>query len=78
MPDITLNASVNDHISSARLPIVDISPYITEGASVAEKETTQQSLDRACREFGRLSDHSRLALVAEILIRLLLCDRSWA
>lgn len=52
MPDVSLNTSVDDHMSSARLPIVDISPYLTAGASQAEKEATQKSLDSACREFG--------------------------
>ena len=53
MPDVSKSMSVDDHLSSARLPIVDISPYLLDG-SVADKQKTQQSLDSACREFGAL------------------------
>lgn len=56
MPDVSINTSVDDHMSSARLPIVDISSYLKDGASQAEREATQQSLDSACREFGGYFD----------------------
>ena len=77
MPDVSLNTSVDDHMSSARLPIVNISSYLAEGASQAEKEATQRSLDSACREFGMsmTGDISDIRHVSD-LARIFLCDWS--
>jgi hypothetical protein len=74
MPDVSKNQLVDDHISSARLPIVDISPYLQDGSS-AEKLKTQQSLDSACREFGRCLGKSVTPF--SYIDRFLLRDRSW-
>jgi hypothetical protein len=59
MPDVSLDSSVDDHLSSARLPIVDISSYLEDGATQEDKEATQRSLDSACREFGKSSQSRR-------------------
>lgn len=52
MPDASINTSVDDHLSSARLPIVDIGPYLDESSTPEARLVTQKALDSACREFG--------------------------
>jgi isopenicillin N synthase-like dioxygenase len=55
MPDITSfnnSDSMPDRISSARLPIVDISSYLCDGSSEIDRATTRRDLDAACRDFG--------------------------
>jgi hypothetical protein len=56
MPDISSlnNAadSVTDNMSTAQLPIIDISPYLDPSSSSESRQKTSTALDKACREFG--------------------------
>lgn len=63
MPDVSINNSVDDHLSTARLPLVDISSYLDDNASLEARLATQKALDSACREFGEL--HKRMAYFQE-------------
>lgn len=56
MPDI--NVLATDKTSSARLPIVDISPYLDPASSAEARSQTASSLDSACREFGEYTINS--------------------
>ncbi|ORY30189.1 hypothetical protein BCR39DRAFT_153153 [Naematelia encephala] len=52
MPDIASLTSDTDNLSTASLPIVDISPYLDPSSSASARHETAQTLDKACREFG--------------------------
>lgn len=52
MPDGTTAPSVDDNISSQRLPIVDITSYLTDSSTPEERQKTAKTLDDACRQFG--------------------------
>jgi isopenicillin N synthase-like dioxygenase len=54
MPDVSAlrDRSVDGHLSSAQLPVVDIAPYLDASSSKEARNATSESLDRACREFG--------------------------
>lgn len=54
MPDIDSikSSAVDDNMSTARLPIVDISPYLYPESTSEARYKTAQTLDKACREFG--------------------------
>ncbi|WVR07308.1 hypothetical protein IAU60_004349 [Kwoniella sp. DSM 27419] len=55
MPDIEMikkdRSAVGD-MSTERLPIVDISPYLDASATDDDRAKASQILDKACREFG--------------------------
>jgi isopenicillin N synthase-like dioxygenase len=55
MPDGTTAPSVDDNISSQRLPIVDIASYLTDSSTPEERQKTAKTLDDACRQFGMLT-----------------------
>jgi isopenicillin N synthase-like dioxygenase len=44
----------DDNLSSIRLPIVDIGPYLDPSSSTEARKATASSIDKACREFGFL------------------------
>ncbi|WVQ80705.1 hypothetical protein IAT38_002810 [Cryptococcus sp. DSM 104549] len=54
MPDIELikDRSVEGSMSTERLPIIDISPYLDPESTAEARKTASQTLDKACREFG--------------------------
>ena len=58
MPDIDSlvpkTAQPDDNLSSIRLPIVDIGPYLDPSASADARRATAGAVDKACREFGFL------------------------
>lgn len=40
-------------MSTERLPIVDIAPYLDNSATDADRLKARNALDSACREFGK-------------------------
>ncbi|OCF76289.1 hypothetical protein I204_03589 [Kwoniella mangroviensis CBS 8886] len=54
MPDIEMlkDRSAEGSVSTERLPIVDISPYLDSSSSEEARKVASQTLDKACREFA--------------------------
>ncbi|ORY27119.1 hypothetical protein BCR39DRAFT_539328 [Naematelia encephala] len=54
MPDIEMlkDRSASGSVSTQRLPLVDISPYLQADSSAEARKLTSDTLDKACREFG--------------------------
>ncbi|KAK8858942.1 hypothetical protein IAR55_003173 [Kwoniella newhampshirensis] len=54
MPDINMikDRSAVGSMSTERLPIVDISPYLDPESTEEARKVASQTLDKACREFG--------------------------
>jgi isopenicillin N synthase-like dioxygenase len=52
MPDISKLQAHDENMSTARLPLVDMSPYLDPESSAEARRETAAKLDKACREFG--------------------------
>jgi isopenicillin N synthase-like dioxygenase len=53
MPDIAAFKQDGDVMSTAHLPLIDISPYLSESSTEEERLKTSRALDSACRTFGQ-------------------------
>jgi hypothetical protein len=50
MPDISKLQAHDENMSTARLPLVDMSPYLDPESSAEARRETAAKLDKACRE----------------------------
>jgi isopenicillin N synthase-like dioxygenase len=53
MPDIAQIQSHDANISTAKLPLIDVSPYLDPISSLEARQTAAKELDKACRDFGK-------------------------
>ena len=52
MPDINQVQAESENMSTARLPLVDMSAYLDPASTEEERRETAGKLDKACRDFG--------------------------